>query len=154
LAGFSDSIRAELAKDGVRVTSVSPGLLRTGSHVNASFKGDHAKEFAWFSIGAGMPLLSMGASRAARQIVEAVRRGRPELTLTLPARILTIVQGLAPGFLANVFKLVNAFLPKAAPGEGTFLKKGFQSGSALSPSVLTTLADRAIHRFNEAPKGT
>jgi NAD(P)-dependent dehydrogenase (short-subunit alcohol dehydrogenase family) len=58
---------SSIAGQGVRVTTVSPGLMRTGSHVNASFKGDHSKEFAWFSIGAGMPLLSISARRAARQ---------------------------------------------------------------------------------------
>ena len=77
LAGFSDALRTELAGKGVRGTTVSPGVLRTGSHINASFKGDHSKEFAWFSISAGMPLVSICAPRAARQIVAAARRGRP-----------------------------------------------------------------------------
>ena len=83
LAGLSDALRTELAGKGIRVTTVSPGLMRTGSHINASFKGDHAKEFAWFSLAAGMPLGSMCAQRAARQIVAAARQGRPELTITL-----------------------------------------------------------------------
>jgi NAD(P)-dependent dehydrogenase (short-subunit alcohol dehydrogenase family) len=55
LADFSDALRAEVARQGVRVTTVSPGLMRTDSHVNATFKGDHCKKFAWLSIGAGMP---------------------------------------------------------------------------------------------------
>src|SRR5262245_53107368 len=41
LTGFSDAIRAELARDNIQVTTVAPGLIRTGSHVNAKFKGDH-----------------------------------------------------------------------------------------------------------------
>jgi NAD(P)-dependent dehydrogenase (short-subunit alcohol dehydrogenase family) len=149
LSGFSDSIRPELAQEGVQVTSVSPGLMRTGSHVNANFKGDHTKEFAWFSIGAGMPLLSMEASHAARQIVEAARRGRPELTITFPARILVFAQAIAPCGLAHIFRVVNSLLPKATGGEGFLQRKGFQSRSALSPSALTALADRAIGRYNE-----
>ncbi len=50
LTGLSDGLRAELAKDGIYVTTVAPGLMRTGSHVNAMFKGQHRKEFAWFAI--------------------------------------------------------------------------------------------------------
>ena len=152
LAGFSDALRAEVAAQGVRVTTVSPGLMRTGSHVNASFKGDHSKEFAWFSIGAGMPLLSISARRAARQIVAAARRGRPELTITLQARGLILAQALMPNCLARILETVNSLLPKAAPGQGLVRQTGYQSQSALAPSLLTALADRATPRFNEGPK--
>src|SRR5206468_5445072 len=41
LTGFSDAIRAELARDNIHVTTVAPGMMRTGSHVNARFKGKH-----------------------------------------------------------------------------------------------------------------
>ena len=151
LVGFSDALRTELAGKGVRVTTVSPGLMRTGSHINASFKGDHSKEFAWFSLAAGMPLGSICAQRAACQIVAAARRGRPELTITLQARSLILAQAIAPGFVAQILKLVNSLLPKATPGTGLQRKKGFQSHSALAPSLLTALADRATTRFNEEP---
>ena len=119
VSGFSDAIRAELARDGVQVTSVSPGLMRTGSHINAEFKGSHAKEFAWFSISAGMPFLSIDASRAARQIVEAARSGRPELTITLQARALILAQALAPNLFARAIQLVNVLLPDNPGGEAT-----------------------------------
>src|SRR4030095_1121669 len=56
LTGFSDAIRAELARDNIHVTTVAPGMMRTGSHVNAKFKGKHDMEFAWFSASAGAPL--------------------------------------------------------------------------------------------------
>ncbi len=39
LVGLSDGLRTELAKEGIYVTTVCPGLMRTGSHVNAQFKG-------------------------------------------------------------------------------------------------------------------
>src|SRR6266576_2727569 len=69
LTGFSDSVRSELAQDKIHVTTVCPGLMRTGSHVNAQFKGDHDAEFGWFAASSGMPLISMSADRAARKIV-------------------------------------------------------------------------------------
>jgi NAD(P)-dependent dehydrogenase (short-subunit alcohol dehydrogenase family) len=152
LAGFSDVLRTEVARQGIRVTTVSPGLMRTGSHVNATFKGDYCKEFAWFSAGAGMPFLSTSAQRAARQIVAAARRGRPELTITLPARCLIVAQALMPNALARVLQLVNSLLPKAAPGQCLVTQKGYQSQSAWAPSLLTILADRATPRFNEGPQ--
>ena len=55
------SLRAELAKDRIRVTTVVPGLMRTGSHANALFKGDHRKEYSWFSLSATLPLSAMDA---------------------------------------------------------------------------------------------
>ena len=82
LTGFSDAIRAELARDNIHVTTVAPGMTCTGSHVNAKFKGDHDIEFAWFATAAGAPLISMNADRAARKILAACRRGQPSLTLS------------------------------------------------------------------------
>ena len=152
VAGFSDAIRAELARDGVHVTSVSPGLMRTGSHINAEFKGSHAKEFAWFSISAGMPFLSIDASRAARQIVEAARSGRPELTITLQARALILAQALAPNLFALALQLVNFLLPENPGGDDPGRRKGYHCQSDVSPSRLTQLADAASPQYNEIPK--
>src|SRR5204863_7656503 len=86
LTGFSDGIRAELARDNIHVTTVTPGMMRTGSHVNARFKGKHDIEFAWFAASAAAPLISMNAERAARKILAACRRGEPSMTLTLASR--------------------------------------------------------------------
>src|SRR5437762_117691 len=48
LAGLSESLRVELAKDDVVVTSVFPGLMRTGSGRAAWVRGDAQAESAWF----------------------------------------------------------------------------------------------------------
>lgn len=152
LTGFSDAIRSELARQGVRVTTVCPGLMRTGSHINAEFKGHHAGEFAWFSLSAGMPFLSIGASRAARQIVAATRRGQPELVITLQARALILAQAVAPNLLARILQIANSLLPKYANGAGRLRRKGHESQSRISPSRLTYLADEASRHFNETPR--
>ncbi|MDQ6622124.1 MAG: SDR family oxidoreductase, partial [Verrucomicrobiota bacterium] len=86
LVGLSNALRAELARDAIFITTVAPGMMRTGSHVNAQFKGKHAEEFAWFATANAMPVLSMQVERAAAKILEACRRGQPDLTLTLAAR--------------------------------------------------------------------
>src|SRR5262249_50390239 len=46
LVGYSEGLRAELARDGIVVTTVCPGLMRTGSPRHAFFKGRHRAEYA------------------------------------------------------------------------------------------------------------
>lgn len=109
--GFSEGLRAELAGSGVLVTTIVPGLMRTGSFLNAFARGQRAREYAWFSVAASLPLLSMEATQAARQIVEATRRGEAERTLTVPAQILARLNGLFPGLTADINGLANRLLP-------------------------------------------
>src|SRR5881296_2524744 len=148
LTGFSDAIRAELARDNIYVTTVAPGMMRTGSHVNAKFKGKHDIEFAWFAASAGAPLISMNADRAARKILAACRRGQPSLTLTFAARGAILGNALFPNLTGYIMKLASRCLP------GTDKKEGDQSRSGaqlhrLTPKWLTHLADTATARNNE-----
>ncbi|MGW3071290.1 SDR family NAD(P)-dependent oxidoreductase [Kitasatospora sp. NPDC001132] len=147
--GLSQGLRAELAADGVRVTTVIPGLMRTGSHTAARFHGRPAAEYSWFAAAAGLPLLSMDAERAARAIVRAADRGRPELVLTPAAKIGARVQGLAPATTARLMGLVARLLPGpgADPAHGVVGSRA--AGSARLPAWVTVLGDRAGRRFNE-----
>jgi NAD(P)-dependent dehydrogenase (short-subunit alcohol dehydrogenase family) len=148
LTGFSDAIRAELARDNIHVTTVAPGMMRTGSHVNAKFKGKHDAEFAWFAASAGGPLISINADRAARKILAACRRGQPSLTLTFAARTAILGNALFPNLVGYAMKIVNRFLPGAGNAEGNQLRTGSQL-RRLTPGWLTRLADRATTRNNE-----
>jgi short-subunit dehydrogenase len=115
--GLSEGLRAELARDGISVTTVVPGLMRTGSHVHAEFKGDAQLESLLFSLAAMLPVTSMSAESAARQIVAAIRRGDAEVVLGWQAALLLRVHCLLPGLTSDVFGLVNRLLPRAgAPG--------------------------------------
>jgi NAD(P)-dependent dehydrogenase (short-subunit alcohol dehydrogenase family) len=111
LAGLSDGMRAELRKYGIHVTSVYPGLMRTGSHVFAHMKGRQDSESAWFSFMATNPLFAINARRAARQIVAACRKAQPEVVITTQAKLAVLAEGIAPGFVARMSALVNRFLP-------------------------------------------
>src|SRR5216117_1166819 len=124
LTGFSDAIRTELARDNIQVTTVAPGLMRIGSHVNAKFKGHHDAEFAWFSASAGAPLISMSADRAARKILAACRRGQPSLTLTFAARAAILGNALCPNLTGYLMKFVNRLLPEAGDEEGNKSRAG------------------------------
>jgi len=148
LNGLSQALRAELAKDGIYVTTVCPGLMRTGSPRNAMFKGQHRAEYAWFSIASGMPLISMNADRAARQIISACRYGRAKVTLSPLARLAVVANTFAPELMADVNSLAATLLP-ARGGIGRTAVMGRESESSWSPSVLTTLNERAALRNNE-----
>ena len=148
LTGFSDAIRAELARDNIHVTTVAPGMMRTGSHVNAKFKGKHDVEFAWFSASAGAPVISMNADRAARKILAACRRGQPALTLTFAARGAILGNALFPNLTGYMMKIVNRFLPGTADEAGNESQAGAQV-HRLTPRWLTRSADRATQKNNE-----
>jgi NAD(P)-dependent dehydrogenase (short-subunit alcohol dehydrogenase family) len=148
LRGFSEGIRTELAQDGITVTTVLPGLMRTGSPVNALFKGQKAREFTWFAIADSLPLLAMDARKAAERIVLACRRGETEITLTARARIIGLVHDLAPPVAIGLLTLANRLLPKA-DGAGTDSARGMDLVSPLAPSLLTYWTNEAAKRNNE-----
>lgn len=148
LVGLSNAMRGELQKDNIFVTTVCPGLMRTGSHINALFKGQNELEFAWFSLGNALPFTSISAESAAKQIVKAAKNGDAELIISPQAKILAKTNDLFPEFTAEVSALVNQILPSAG-GIGKALATGLESASLVSPSFLTTLADKASYRNNE-----
>ena len=148
LVGLSEGLRAELQKDGVVVTTVCPGLMRTGSPRNATFKGQHRAEYAWFSISDALPLTAMQAERAARQIIDACKHGDAEIVLTIQAQLAVKFHALFPGLTQDLLGLINRVLPGPG-GIGRKRAKGKDSQSELSPSWLTALSDRAAERNNE-----
>ena len=157
--GFSEGLRAELGRGPVTVTTVVPGLMRTGSHLQARFTGQADKEFTWFALGASLPLLSMDAERAARQIIEAVRARRAEIILTPAGQLVSRVAGLAPGLTSEVLHLVQQLTLPAPAGQPAHRTGDGIPGHALNPALarkafdrLTALGRAAAGRFNERPQ--
>jgi NAD(P)-dependent dehydrogenase (short-subunit alcohol dehydrogenase family) len=151
LTGFSQSVRAELAHENILVTTVCPGLMRTGSIFNAWFKGHHRDEFAWFAVAGSLPLLSIDASRAATRIVDAARHGDAELVISWPAKLAIGAVSLLPQLTAAAAALANRFLPVRPTQGGEKSFSGWQSGSFWAPSGLTRLSERAAAQNNELP---
>jgi NAD(P)-dependent dehydrogenase (short-subunit alcohol dehydrogenase family) len=148
--GFSEGLGAELARDGIQVTTIVPGLMRTGSYLNAFFKGQHEGEFTWFGLGSALPLISISAERAAREIVKAAKRGEPERILSLPANLLARFHGLFPSTTIDLLALINRLLPAATDGGGTAIERGQEVQERLhSPllDTLTTLGRTAARRY-------
>jgi short-subunit dehydrogenase len=152
--GFSEGLRAELGPGPVTVTTVVPGLMRTGSHEQAPFTGRRDAEFTWFSLAASLPLVSMDAERAARRIVAAVRARRPEVILTPAGQLAARVSALAPGLTSRVLNGAQRLLLPPQAKEGSQPVRGQQLRPVLRRDVferLTGLGRTATRRFNERP---
>lgn len=151
LVGLSDGARAELARYGIRVTTVAPGLMRTGSPMNAQFKGQHAAEYAWFKVSSSIPAMTIAAERAARRIVDACRYGDPSLTISPQAKLAAIANAVAPNTVARAMMIVSRMLPSATGPAGNQLLKGRETQSSRwsTPSLVTALTDRAAVANNE-----
>jgi NAD(P)-dependent dehydrogenase (short-subunit alcohol dehydrogenase family) len=152
MVGFSRGLRTELHKDGIVVTTVCPGLMRTGSPRNADFKGRHRAEYAWFSISDAAPGISIDAERAAKQVIEACRRGDVEIILSAPAKLGATFDALFPEVSGDLLSLAARVMPGLG-ADGMQRRKGHESESALSPSPLTALGDNAARRNNEFREG-
>jgi NAD(P)-dependent dehydrogenase (short-subunit alcohol dehydrogenase family) len=149
LVGLSDAVRTELEQYGIRVTTVTPGLMRTGSPRHAEMKGQHEAEYAWFAIADSLPGLSASAETAARQIIEACRYGDPELTITLPAKLVTAANHFLPGLVAHTMMVANRMLPGLNDATGDQNRRGADSTSRWAPSAATVLTDKAAVVNNE-----
>src|SRR5262245_20444391 len=90
VAGFSEAIRAELAKDGIDVIVVSPGLTQTNFSQNmleqkAKLQLDH--------------LRGMTSEQVAAAVLKAMERGSTDVTLTLKGKLLLLVNRFFPWFV-------------------------------------------------------
>lgn len=85
LISMCDSLRADLAPDGVRVTVIAPGFVRTPLTAQNEFR---------------MPFL-IDPDRAARIIARGLARGRDEIAFPLRTALLFKLLGMLPGPLAR-----------------------------------------------------
>jgi len=115
LVGLSQGLHAELRKDNIFVTTVCPGLMRTGGEAHASFIGDVEAERRWFNLSANAPLLSASVERAADRVYSAVSHGCAEITITPQAWLLARAAGLCPNTTQCLAGLINEHILPAAP---------------------------------------
>lgn len=147
MVGFSQGLNAELRAKGIQVTTVCPGLMRTGSHLNAEFKGDAAKEYRWFSMVAGLPGLSTSARMAARRIVFAVASGQHEIVITPQAMLAARFGNLLPEITSRGMQLMNSALPQSPSASKRASKGADIRDLEVKPAV--KLAHAAALRYNQ-----
>ncbi|HEY0614702.1 MAG TPA: SDR family NAD(P)-dependent oxidoreductase [Candidatus Elarobacter sp.] len=148
LTGLSQAYAAELAHDGITVTTVCPGLMRTGSPDRAIFKGRHRAEYAWFAISDANPLISCSTRHAVVRIVHAIARRQTFLAITPIARVAPVVNALFPRATNRALALAARLLPPPAEDQVT-RHQGEDSHSPIAPSPLTALDRLAKARNNE-----
>lgn len=111
LAGFSQGVQAELARDGIQVTTVFPFLVRTGSPIQTVFKGDHEKEFKIYAALESLPFVSMSADEAAKKILDALALGQTEVVLSSLGQIRIVLGALLPELTGVATELAARVLP-------------------------------------------
>jgi short-subunit dehydrogenase len=149
--GFSQGLHTELKSKGVHVLTVCPGLMRTGSHVNALFSGNAEKEYRWFSMGASLPGASTSARHAARKIVRAVIAKETEIAITPQAILGARLAQISPELTGTVMGVLNSMLPDAQPKQSTPVR-GMEV-RRLEPVPAKRLGWSAARRYNEVGGG-
>jgi NAD(P)-dependent dehydrogenase (short-subunit alcohol dehydrogenase family) len=141
LVGLSNGLRTELARENILVTTICPGLMRTGSPRNARFKVQHRKEYAWFSISDSLPMVSMNVRKAAEKILVACRRGNGEVVITGPGNPAVWLQRMAPNVMSEFLAAVNNILP-AMGGIGRRAAKGYDVSGGQFRATLAVRLDQ------------
>jgi len=108
LRGLSQALHSELADNGVGVTTVHPGGIRTriaesarvGSGVPESQVGPHREAFA--------ALLSHPPEKAARAILDGVARRRARVLIALSAKLPDLLARLLPVGHARIVRALTA----------------------------------------------
>ncbi|MFJ7300789.1 MULTISPECIES: SDR family oxidoreductase [unclassified Streptomyces] len=166
VGALGEGLRAETAGQGLSVTTVHPGLMRTGSHLQAEFGGRSSEEFAWFSALSGAPVISMDAERAAERIVQALEKRRTRVVLTPAARVASVAHGVAPTTVTRLSGLAARLLPRSPSAEsaaGDSADDGMAQGHTIDrPATSWTerarrlgsgLNDRAARHYNQRIPG-
>lgn len=146
LAGFSQGVSAELARDGIRVTTAYPPVMRTGSPIQAVFKGDHEKEFEWFQTIDHLPGISMSADRAAKKILDAVANGNSEIILSTPAKLRMVAGVFFPETMNRVMGFMASILPA---DESRERKTGADSQAKFDHNLLLKPLRRSVKKARE-----
>lgn len=101
---MTESLRAELAAEGLRVLLISPGLTES------EFREHRMNAEGWKQDA--IPLKAMSAEDVASAMVRASLHGRRDTVLTLPGRVMVLANRLAPGLFDRVARRMANPAPK------------------------------------------
>lgn len=147
--GFAQGLSQELQGTGISVSTIIPGLMRTGGHWNAEYHGRPHREYVWFTLMASLPVVSIEASRAARIIVDGVARGKRRIIFTPMARVAARLYGLAPEPVTWTLGVMGRYL---LPRSGDEELPGRQAAGRIRSRIFdqaTLLGRRAVRRWNQ-----
>lgn len=150
LVGFSTGLSTELRANGIHVLTAVPGLMRTGSYLNAEFRGAAKDEFRWFGLLGNLPGFTVTAEYAARSIRKAVEQQRYICTISLPAKLLIASEAAMPEITRTALELVNRrVLPASSQVNSFSAGKNLNSQLGIIFQALTSLGRTAARHLNE-----
>lgn len=151
MAGLSQGLAAELKSKNIYVTTVYPAVMMTGSPIQAIFKGNHAKSFDWFASIDYMPLLSLPADKAAKNIVQAAHLKKAELVMPGFANLRILGSALLPNLMISTMRKIHSFLPQEESQE---YKSGFEVKhlARFLQKYLADKVDKVEERWNQKGK--
>jgi NAD(P)-dependent dehydrogenase (short-subunit alcohol dehydrogenase family) len=154
--GLAEGLRAELADERITVTTIVPGLMRTGSYLNAQFSGDRAGQestYRTFVPLSSLPLLTASGESAARAFVRAIQRGEGEYIYPPQYGLVARLHGLAPATTTRILGFADRLLPETEGGQEP--SPGREIEARLEPGAiwrgLTVLGRRAVDRLQQRP---
>lgn len=150
--GFSEGLSTEASEYGVKVITINPGLMRTGSFLNAKVKAQHAKEYRWFSIAATLPLFSMSTERAAKKMLRAIKLGKATVTLGFPAQFLSLSYALFLKTTLKALSWMNRVLPGPNQKSGFLSKLGKQIETPVSEVAQKMMGEEKLEEYNQVKK--
>lgn len=98
LCGFSESVYYELADKGVSVTCINPGVIKSNFRMVDNRNQRHADRrdpMAW---------IAMDTDKAARQMVRAIARRKPEATITFHGKLAAFLHNHFPRTFRFAFR--------------------------------------------------
>ena len=153
LVGWSQGLRAEMRVKGIDVITVTPGIMRTGSHIQARFAGNTEREYSWFASAASFPVTATSAKSAARKVVQALLKRPAEISIGLQAIAAGRFANLAPELTAALLSTANGFLPDTPDAEGRFWGEGHsvkgKTHRGSLPAILERAGTKVIEQYNQ-----
>jgi short-subunit dehydrogenase len=126
--GFSEALRAELAKDGVDVLVVCPGLTQT------NFSSNMIEQKALMQLD---HMRGMSAGDVAQQTLRAVEKGYNETCLTLQGKLMVLVSRFFP-WIADIVvkkKVRDLFKDEIPAGRNAMCREGEAAGGPEPPGA-------------------
>ena len=147
LVGLGTSLRGDLAKDGVYLTTVCPGLVRTGSPPHALFKGDAEAEYQWFASADNVPGLTISTPDMAAAAIRGLVNGDALVVSPWHTKLQASLYGLTQGIGTELMALMGKLLPTAT-GKPRPAVAGSQVRTPL-PGPLESYQSDAAEKFNQ-----
>lgn len=156
VTGWSETLAAELVKEGIFVSTITPPPLDDGASLTVHFGGAREREFRWFSRLLTSPLSAADTEHVARVVADAAQYGDRERSASLGAWLAVRLHGAAPNVMSRALALVDRVLPSpGAPGRATPMTLGREVvGASRDPEVqrLAAASRRDASRFRPHPE--